>query len=86
MRRVLHGENVPGLRVLHYTRGREFEGNEAAELGIFSLIDHTHPTAAQPLDDAVVRNRLTDHFAEILDRGWRQVNGSQRVEEGPDRF
>src|SRR5258708_2788726 len=45
-----------GLRVLSYIRGQEFEGNEAAKLGIFGLIDDTHPAATQLLDDAVVRD------------------------------
>ena len=30
--------------------------------GILSLVDHTHPPATQPLDDAVVRNGLADEL------------------------
>jgi len=50
-----------GARVLGYIRGKELEGNEPAELRILGLVDHTHPAAAQFLDDAVVRNGLADH-------------------------
>jgi hypothetical protein len=34
------------------------------ELGVLRFIDNTHPTAAQLLDDAVVRNGLADHCLE----------------------
>src|SRR5208337_1105977 len=40
---------------------QEFERYEAAELGVLGLIDHTHPSAAQLLNDAVVGNGLTNH-------------------------
>lgn len=36
--------------------GQEFERDEATKLGVLSLVDDTHATAAQPLDDAVVRD------------------------------
>jgi hypothetical protein len=29
--------------------------------GVFSFVDHTHPAAAEFLDDAVVRDGLADH-------------------------
>jgi hypothetical protein len=32
--------------------GQELEGNEAAELGVLSLVDHTHPAAAELFQDA----------------------------------
>jgi hypothetical protein len=31
-------------------------GNKPAELHILSLVDHTHPAAAELLDDAVMRD------------------------------
>jgi len=34
------------------------------QLYVLSLVDHTHATAAQPLDDAVVRDGLSDHWRE----------------------
>ena len=30
------------------------------------LIDHTHAAAAEPLDDAVVRDGLPEHWAAML--------------------
>jgi hypothetical protein len=32
----------------------EFQGNEAVEFRIFSLIDNTHPPATQLFDDSVM--------------------------------
>src|SRR5271157_267702 len=81
---ALQGLMVPG----HFLR-QELEGDEAVELGVFGLIDHTHSAAAEFLHDAVVRNRCSDHdlggapsTKEILaqQQGWRrpsfQVSGS----------
>ena len=48
------------LRVLGHVIGQELEGNEATERRVLSLIHHTHPAAAQLLDDAVVRDGLAD--------------------------
>ena len=33
------------------------------ELHVLGFVDHTHPSAAEFLDDAVVRDGLTDHGA-----------------------
>ena len=38
----------------------------------------THP-AAELLNDAVMRDRLPDHWAEMLGLGLRQVNESAEV-------
>ena len=35
-----------------------------AEFSVLGLVDHTHPAAAQLLDDAVVRDGLADHLRE----------------------
>ena len=48
------------LRVLGYVFWQKFQGDEAAKLGVLGLIDHTHPAAAQLLDDTVVRDGLSD--------------------------
>jgi hypothetical protein len=50
-----------GLRVFGYVVGQELEGDEATELHILSLVDNTHPAAAQLLQNAVVRDGLADH-------------------------
>src|ERR1700687_5600449 len=47
------------LRVFGYVVGQELEGHKATEFDILSLVDHTHPSAAQLLDDAVMRDGLT---------------------------
>jgi len=44
-----------------FPTGQELEGNKPAELHILGLVHHTHPSAAQLLDDTVVRNGLADH-------------------------
>jgi len=41
--------------------GQEFEGYETAKPRVLSFIDHTHPTAAEFLGDAIVRDELTNH-------------------------
>ncbi len=38
--------------------GQELERDEAAEFEILGLVDHTHPTATDLLDDPVVRDDL----------------------------
>jgi hypothetical protein len=44
----------------------KFESDEAAKLGILGRVDHTHPTATELLNDAVVRDGLPNHLAEML--------------------
>src|SRR5512136_1985771 len=41
--------------------GQELQSDGTAKFGVLGLVDDTHPTAAQLLDDPVVRNRLADH-------------------------
>ena len=52
------------LRVFGYFVGQKLQGYETVQRRILSLVHHTHATAAQLLDDAVVRDGLADH-------GWR---------------
>ena len=49
------------LRILSHIVGKELEGNKAAQLYIFRLIGDAHPPAAEFLDDALVRDGLSDH-------------------------
>ena len=44
--------------------GQEFQGDKSVQPGVLGLVNHTHPSAAQFLDDAVVRNGLADEL------GW----------------
>jgi hypothetical protein len=36
------------------------------EADVFGLVNHTHAASAEFLDDAVVRNSLTDHLESTL--------------------
>ena len=54
-------ETLERLRVLGDVGGEEFEGHEAAQFGVFGLIDDTHPASAEFLENTVVRNGLADH-------------------------
>ena len=49
------------LRVMSNVLGKEFEGDEAMQPSVFCLIHHTHTTAAELANDAVVRDRRVDH-------------------------
>ena len=44
------------LAVLGKMFGEKLQGDKAAELDVFGLINHTHPAATQLLEDAVVRD------------------------------
>ena len=64
--------------------GKEFEGDEAAQLGVFSFVNNTHAATTELLDDAVVRDGLVDHEGMsrrsgrfILRTPQRAVNGWQ---------
>ena len=48
-----------------YALRQELHRHEAPELGVLGLVDHTHPTAAQPLQDAVAGNRFAGLLAGI---------------------
>ncbi len=67
------------LRVFGDVVGQELKGDKAVELDILSLIDHTHPAAAEFLNDAVVRDGSPDHQGQILRGGNGQVNESRGV-------
>jgi len=51
------------LGVMREVFRQEFQSDEAPKLGILSLVDDTHPAATQLLDDAIMRDTLTDHGA-----------------------
>jgi hypothetical protein len=54
--------------------GQKLQSDKPPKLGIFGLIDHTHPAAAELLNDPVVRDGLPDHWAEMLGLEIGQVN------------
>ena len=59
-------EAAESLLIFGHFIGQELEGHKATEFDILGLVDHTHPAAAQFLDDAVVRNGLADHVIEVV--------------------
>jgi hypothetical protein len=52
------GERLP---VMGNVLGKEFEGDEAMQTGVFSFVHHAH-AAAEPADDTVMRDRLADQL------------------------
>ena len=49
----------------HFVR-QKLERDKTVQASIFGFVNHTHATAAELLDDAVVRDGLADHG----DRQW----------------
>jgi hypothetical protein len=45
---------------------KELQGNETVELGVLGLVDHTHATTAQLLNNSVVGDGLTNHVGEAF--------------------
>ena len=50
------------LRVSGYIFREKLEGDKATKVGVLGFVDHTHPAAAQLLDDAVVGDGLADEL------------------------
>jgi len=44
---------------------QELERDATMQAGILGLVDHTHPTATQFLDNPVVREGLTTSWGEV---------------------
>jgi hypothetical protein len=40
---------------------KEFQSDKTVEPDVFGLVNHTHSTAAQHLEDAIVRDGLANH-------------------------
>ena len=57
-------EAFQDLRVSRHFVGQELQGDRAAKISVFGLVDDTHAAATQLLDDAVVRDGLADHGIE----------------------
>src|SRR5712692_9801290 len=68
-----------GLGVFGDVVGQKLQGYKPMEVYVLCLVDDTHPAATQPLHNAVVRNGLADHWAEILGLEPGQVNEVGRV-------
>src|SRR5260370_9708099 len=50
-----------GLLIARKIGREKLQGDETMKPDVFSFVDHTHPAAAEFLDDAVVRDGLADH-------------------------
>ena len=53
-----------GFFVAHQFGSKCFDGDSAMELGVFGLVDHTHPTFAYFFHDAVMKYGSSDHEFE----------------------
>jgi len=53
---------------------------------VLGLVDDTHPSTAELLDDAVVRDGLADHRRRSLRLWTRQVNESRGVGARAERL
>ena len=49
------------LRIWRESVRKELQGNEAVQLGVFSLVHNTHTAAAELFDDTVMRDGLAKH-------------------------
>ena len=63
------GGSGPGLARYWRHRQEGIESDEASKIDVLGFVDHTHTAAAEFLDDAVVRDDLPHHWAEILGLG-----------------
>ena len=57
-----------GLGVFGDIIGQKLQGDKPVQGYVLSLVDDTHPSTAELLNDAVVRNGLADHRQRILRR------------------
>ena len=68
-------EAAEGLCVVGEFVGQKLQGDVATEFQVFRLVNHTHAPAADPAEDAVMGDRLTDglgrssHWADMLGGG-----------------
>ena len=72
-------ETFKRVGIAGHVSGKELKGDKAAQAGVFGLVDYAHASAAEFFDDAVVRDGLPDHWAEILGLEAGQVNEGNKV-------
>ena len=66
---------LQGLAILGELLRQELQGHIAAQAGVFSFVDHTHPTAAYFLKYLVMADGRTDHK---LPPSFRQIGLAAR--------
>jgi hypothetical protein len=54
-------ETIEGNFVARKIVGKKFESDQAAESGVFGFVDDAHTTAAELLNDAIVRKSLAEN-------------------------
>src|SRR5207302_9098090 len=54
-------KTAQGLRISSNVIRQKLQRHKTTELGVLGLVDQTHPAAAEPLDDAIMRDGLADH-------------------------
>src|SRR5208282_3534351 len=54
-------ESFESRGIFRDVAGKKLQRDEAAEIHVLGFVDHTHPAAAQFLDDAIVRDGLSNH-------------------------
>ena len=57
-------EALQSLWVLGEVFSKKLQCDEPPKLSVLGLVHHTHPAAAEFLDDAIVRDGLADHWRE----------------------
>jgi hypothetical protein len=62
-------ESGQSLCILGYLIGQKLQSHKAVQPRILGFVDHTHPTAAQFLNDAVVRDGLADQMKRTSSSG-----------------
>jgi hypothetical protein len=77
----LPGEIVPALEDLWPRHRAGTSEPREVKAGVFGLIDDSHPSTTQLFEDAVVRDGLADHWAEMLGPAQRQVNEARGMVE-----
>ena len=50
------------LRISGHFIRQKLQGDKAVQADVLSLVDHTHATTAEFLDDAVMRDDRADHY------------------------
>jgi hypothetical protein len=74
-------ETLQGLTVTGHVFGKEFECDKTVQPGVLSLVDDTHATPAELLENTVVRDGLADHEIHAMLGGTAsQVNGVCSIE------
>ena len=64
-------EAIQRARILLCFRGKELEGHMPAQVQVLGLIHHTHASATQLREHAVVGDSLPDHTGN---NSWVRIN------------